>query len=603
MADAYYKADEMQKAIEIYEQVAKENPKTKFSAQARNAIGMHYYNSKEYEKAIEEFKKANEEAPDSDVANDATLVMGKSYESLGKNEDAVKVYLDFAKAHPSHRLAAQASLTAAKIYENKLDMADEAIETYKFVASKFPLSSSAREAREALTNMGVDASEIPTGDTHIQGSGQTGEPQTVTQLGGNRARRRATNVPRTDADGLTRSTQRPAEEGSGLTTPSAQVASSASRTVSPDFGVDPLNLLPDISADSQGTMYDAIYMIGITYLQSGQYKEAGALFEKSLQLVGDKPWNNTASAYLYLGKCYKGIGKPEKAAEMFKQAIKKDSKMIDKMIVEGETQYGEQEYDKALDSYKTALGLVPYKDADIYYNIGLVYKKLGQKENELDAFERAVALKPNNIDAVQSLAEVLYYRMNNPIRATLYDSEAKGQGNNDYKVQKEIGDLCYKYNSYSWASTKYNSGIRVLNLKINDDLKKAIGTTDEAKSAFPDPAKITLKAVIESANSGNNIAIDALKKVDEMVNDLYYLTARRALAQLKNNQLKGAQESIATSRAEFPAIEGNAEFQYAVGEIELAQGNKDAGVSALKKALEINPEHTNASAKLKELGL
>lgn len=603
MADAYYKADEMQKALGIYEQVANENPKTKFAGEARKAVGMHYYNSKEYDKAVEQFNKVSEEVPDSELASDSALLAGKSYEALNKNEDAVKIYLDFAKAHPTHRLAPQASITAAKIYETKLDMPDEAIEAYKFVTSKFPLSSSAREAREALINMGIDESDIPTGEGGQQVQSATGEPQAMAQLG-TRTRRRATNAPRTDSDGLTRSTPKPAGDSTGAVGPNtAQATAAQARSVSPDFGIDPLNLLPEISADQQGTMYDAIYMIGITYLQSGQYKESGALFEKALELNGGKPWNNAASSYFYLGKSYKGIGRPDKAAEMFKEAIKKDSKVIDKMILEGETQYGEEEYEKALESYKTALGLVPYKDADIYYNMGLVYKKLKQSDKELDAFERAVALKPNNTDAIQSLAEVLYYRMNDPVRATIYDTEAKGQGNNDYKVQREIGDLCYKYNSYSWASTKYNSGIRIINLKINDELKKAIGTGDEAKKISEDPLKINMKLVLEASASGNQLATDALKKVEPMVTDLRFMIARRALAQIKNKQAKDAKTILDQAKVDDPAIENTAEYQYAIGELELAQGNKDAGVAAIKKAIELNPEHIEATAKLKELGL
>jgi tetratricopeptide (TPR) repeat protein len=597
MADAYYKMSEMQKALQIYDQVAKENPKTKFAGEAETAIGMHYYSSKEYEKSLEEFKKVGEEVPDTDLANDATLWIGKSYEMLDKNEDAVKTYLDFAKAHSTHRLAPQAALTAAKVYETKLDKPDEAIETYKFVATKFALSSSAREAREKLTNMGVDASEIPTGEAQVQA--QSPQPQTTSQPAA-RAKRRAVNVPRPDI-GSTPKTTTTSTTGTG--TSQATQPTAESRTVSSDFGVDPIDLLPDISADQQGTMYDAIYMIGITYLQSGQYKESGALFEKSLQLVGNKPWNNAASAYLFLGKSYKGIGKPEKAAEMFKEAIKKDSKIIDRMITEGETQYGEEEYDKALESYKTILGLVPYRDADIYYDMGLVYKKLNQPEKELEAFEHAVALKPNNTDAIQSLAEVLYYRMNNSVRATLYDTEARGQGNNDYKVQMEIGDLCYKYGSYSWASTKYNSGIRIITQKINNDLKKAIGTGEEAKKISEDPTKIDLKLVSVAATSGNLLAIDALKNIEPMIPDLRFIIARRALSQIKNKQIKDAKLILDQAKVDDPGIENTAEYQCAVGELELAQGNKDIGVTAIKKALELNPNHLEAAAKLKELGL
>jgi tetratricopeptide (TPR) repeat protein len=609
IADTYYKQlNDQPKGLELYNEVIKANPKTKYAGEAENSIGMHYFQAREFDKAVEQFQKVGEEVPDTDLAYDATLWIGKSYEESKKYQEAVKIYLDFLKVHPTHRIAAKVALAAAKIYEVQLDMPDEAIETYKLVASKYGLSSSAREAREALTNMGVNASEIPTGDAQQPTAQvQQNQPQTTAPVA-SRTRRRASNVPRGDLDGAKTTTgQQTGQPQAGTQTgPQGTQAAQGvaqTRTMSPDFGIDALSLLPNVSADSQGTMYDAIYMIGITYLQSGQYKESGALFEKSLQLVGNKPWNNAASAYLYLGKSYKGIGNKEKAAQMYKEAIKRDSKVIDKMILEGESQYGDDEYPQALESYKTALGLVTYRDWEIYYDIGLVYKKMKDTDNELESFERSVALKPNdNLDALQNLAEVLYYRKNDPQRATLFDSEGKNQGNSDYKVQKEIADLCYKYNSYSWASTKYGNGIRVVNQKILEELKKSIGTGEEAKKISEDPLKIDLKLVMASAATGNKLATDAMKKVTPLIDDRRFMVSRKTLAQIKNKQLVDAQKQLDAAKADDPDIEKTAEFQLAMGELLVAQGNKDAGIAAIKKALEIDPQHLEATAKLKELG-
>jgi len=615
MADTYYKQmNDTQKGLEVYAEVAKAYPKSKYSAEAEKDIGMHYYQAKDYDKAVEAFNKAAEEAPDTDIANDSLVMVGKSYEDAKKYEDAVKAYLDFSKNHPAHRLAAKIGLTAAKIYQDQLDKQDEAIETYKFVASKFGLSSSATEARQALKDLGVDAAEIPVagaqpgaaGTVQAQAPDQN-EPKTIAQLG-TRTRRRASNAPPPEIGSIKKTTT----QGTQATTPQGGQSDSAqqmqSRTVSPDFGIDPLSLLPDISADQQGTMYDALYMIGITYLQSGQYKESGALFEKAIQLSGNKPWNNAASAYYLLGKSYKGIGNKEKSTQMLKEAIKRDSKIIDNMIRDGETQYGEDEYDKAIDSYKTALGLVPYRDWEIYYDMGLVYIKLKDPDKELECFERSVALKPNdNIDALQHLAEVLYYRKNDPARATLFDAEAKGQGNNDYKVQKEIADLCFKYGSYSWASTKYGNGMRIITSKINDELKKAVGTGEDAVKISADPTKIDLKRVLDAAATGNTAAIAALKKVEPLLADYRFMIARRALSQTRNKQYVDAQKLLDESKVKDPEIENSAEYQYALGELNVNPdnklGNKEVGIAALKKALELDPQHQEATAKLKELGL
>jgi len=596
IAETYYeRMDDQEKGLKTYEEVANAYPKSKYSGESYWAIAMHYFQAKDYDKARQNFAKVTEEIPGTEMANDAALAIAKSYEELKKYEEAANMYLEFSKTHPQHRRAAQAGLDAAKMYETNIDDPDKAIEAYKFVASQYAISSSGREAKEALTNMGVDLSEVPpataeAGSVQVAPNESTEEsdPGQMANIGVTR-RRRASNVARS----------------SDLTTRASAAAAAqeqpASRTVSKDFGVDVMNLMPNISVDQQGTMYDAMYMIGITYLQSGQYKESGALFEKSIELSGSKPWNNAAKAYYFLGKSYKGIGNNEKSEAMLKEAIKRDPKVIDEMIRSGETQYGEQDYEQALDSYKTALGLVPYRDSEIYYKMGLVYQKLKDPDKELDSFERSVALKPNDADAIQHLAEVLYYRKNDPVRAALYESEAKGQGANDYKVQKELGDLSYKYNSYSWARTKYGNGSRVLGKKISDDLKKAIG--DKANQITEDPTKIDIKMVSASAASGNQTAIEAIEKVAPLMDDYRFINARIALALTKNKQYKEAQDQLDKLLAEDPNAANSAEYQYAVGLLALSQGNTEAGIAAVKKAIEINPNHEEAANKLKELGI
>jgi len=673
MADTYYKQmNDPQKGLEVYADIAKAYPKTKYSAEAEKAIGMHYYQAKEYDKAVEAFNKAAEEAPDTEIASDSIVMVGKSYEDAKKYEDAVKVYLDFSKNHPTHRLSAKVALSSAKIYQDQLDLQDEAIETYKFVASKFSLSASAMEARDALKNLGVDAAEIPTLESQTATPGtsqvQADEPKTIAPVG-TRARRRASNAPPPDISSLKKTTG----QGTQSTTPQGPQNDAAqqmqSRSVSPDFGIDPMDLMPTgMATDQQGTMYDAMYSYAGSFIAEGKYKEAGALFEKAIQLAGNKPWNSAASAYYLLGKSYRGVGNNEKATLMFKESIKRDSKIIDNMIREGETQYGEDDYDKALYSYKTALGLVPYRDWEIYYNMGLVYIKLKDVDKELDAFERSVALKPNdNVDAMQHLAEVLYYRKNNPARAGLFDSEVKGQGNNNYEVQKEIADLCFQYNSYSWASTKYGNGIRVLNDKITKDLKNALKFNinsnlqssldnnvipEELKKEFGDSGGISisakpvlsvtskgsswqitdgdssyiikkegdklvtyeleqnlsLKSVSDAAMAGNKLAIEALKKVVEpLLPDYRFMIARRALSQTRNKQYVDAQKLLDESKVKDPEIVNSAEYQFAIGELNVNPdnklANKEVGIAAIKKAIEIDPQHQGAANKLKELGL
>jgi tetratricopeptide (TPR) repeat protein len=243
---------------------------------------------------------------------------------------------------------------------------------------------------------------------------------------------------------------------------------------------------------------------------------------------------------------------------------------------------------------------------------------LGDADKEMAAFERAVALKPRFVDAVQHLAEVLYYRKKDARRADLYDTEARGQGNTDYKVQKELGDLCYKYGNifaseagrdrqsdscYLYADTKYKNAVRLLNNKMNADFKDVLeaGDASEAKKIVENPAKVTLKLVSEAAASGNELAAEALKKVKKLLDDYRYVSARVVLVRIAREQPDRAQEYLDEIKSVDPGASESADFHFAVGELALAQGNKDAGLAEIKKALEIDPKYKDAIDRLKEL--
>ncbi|MFC1713953.1 tetratricopeptide repeat protein [Candidatus Poribacteria bacterium] len=604
LAKTYYeRIEDHQKGLEAYEAVVSKYPKTEVAGKANYAIGWHYFNAKDYEKAREKFAIVTKEMPGTEESGNAALAIARSYEELKKYDEAADLYKEFAASHPKHKYAPQAGLSAAKSYE-QAGKNDEAVEAYKAVVKDHSISSSGREAQDALTNMGIDTSEL------IQLPETETEPAQPSTIGVRSRRRRATNAPRDDLG-------RVIEQGEGAEGEGGQQR--ASRSVSPDFGVDPADIMPPgMTGDAQGTMYDAMLMMANMSLQSKEYNNAGALYERAIQSAGNKTWKSAPSAYFGLAKSYKGIGNDEKAAEMFRKAISLDRKIIDRMILSGETAYGDEEYDEAIKAYETALGLAAHKDAEIYYNLGLVYLKLKDPDKELEAFERAVALKPNFAEAVQHLAEVLYYRKKDATRAEIYDKEARGQGNTDYRIQKELGDLSYKYGAafskeedrerqsdscYSWSKIKHGNAARLAKNGIEAQLKNIIAAGDEAeaKQITPGDEKITLKLVSDSAAAGNPLALEALQKSADLLAEYRHIGSRIVIAQARLKRDKDAQKQIDKLKADDPNIADSADFHLALGEFALLQGNKDVGLSEIKKALEINPEHKEASEKLKEV--
>ena len=603
LARTYYdRIEDHQKGFEAYEEVMSKYPGTEVAGRANYAIAWHYFNAKDYEKAREKFAIVTKEMPGTEEADGAALAIARSYEELKKYDEAANLYKEFAKSHPKHKYAAQAGLSAAKSYD-KAGKPDEAIEAYKDVVRGYSFSSSGREAQETLTNMGIDTSElIQLPETETQ---QPARPQTQSTIGARTRRRRATNVPRPDIG----SRPRPGQEEEQM----------ASRGISPDFGVNPADVMPPgMGVDAQGTMYDAMFMMANMSLQSGEYNNAGALYERAIQSARNKSWKNASNAYFGLAKSYKGIGKDDKAVEMFRKAISLDRKIIDRIIISGETAYGDEEYDEAIKTYETALGLAPHKDAEIYYDLGLVYLKLGDVDKELEAFERAVALKPSFEEAIPHLAEVLYYRKKDSVRANLYDREARGQGNTDYKIQKELGDLCYKYGAtfskeadrerqsnscYSWSKIKHSNAARLIKREIESRLKKIIeaGDETEAKQITPGDEKITLKLVSDSAASGNPLAAEAIQKSAALLAEYRYIGSRIVVAQVRLKRDKDAQKQIDKLKGDDPNIADSADFHFALGELALFQGDRDAGLSEIKKALEMNPELKEAAERLKEI--
>ena len=85
---------------------------------------------------------------------------------------------------------------------------------------------------------------------------------------------------------------------------------------------------------------------------------------------------------------------------------------------------------------------------------------MGDPHKAMESFERAVAAKTDSTDALQSLAEVLYYQLNERKRAEIYQDLVDAKGNT-YHGEKELGDVCYKYGNYTRAKTKYEAAARI----------------------------------------------------------------------------------------------------------------------------------------------
>jgi tetratricopeptide (TPR) repeat protein len=172
--------------------------------------------------------------------------------------------------------------------------------------------------------------------------------------------------------------------------------------------------------------YLAMEHLAEVYTARGDYEKAAALYEKALEL------NPKPHYYLKLGEVYEKLGRPAKSEELYGNAearykeyaesgIKGHSRELvlfyaDKNVnldralelAKGDSDDTEDIYaydtlawayyktgnlDKAMDSINKSLRLGT-KDALLYYHAGVIYHKLGKKEEAAKYFDLVLATNP-----------------------------------------------------------------------------------------------------------------------------------------------------------------------------------------------------------------
>ena len=84
-----------------------------------------------------------------------------------------------------------------------------------------------------------------------------------------------------------------------------------------------------IQIDRQGTYYDAVLMITNSIFQSENYRDAGALYYRGVELTKQDKTGIDPYHYLSLSICYRKLGLHQRAHEVLKWAISKDSQMLE----------------------------------------------------------------------------------------------------------------------------------------------------------------------------------------------------------------------------------------------------------------------------------
>lgn len=514
--------------LKAYEAVIAAAPESDEAAEAHYNLGMHYYREKDYKTAQAQFDTIINKFPQLELSHNAQLMLAKSYEDAQNFEQAVEIYDNFANRNPRSERAAIAIARKGQIQKENLKDEEEAKRTYQSLVKRYgKVEGTEEEIEKAKQELTALNASIPEPDDPL-----------ATQAGRAYARQQAT-----------RERDRPrggAERSRAMGNVDTIIADSG-------FGVSASEVMRNfggqggIAGDEQGSYYDAELMIASFFYGDENYRDAGALYFDAIARAEAAKAKIDPYAYLRLSICYRKVGMHQRAKEVLKQAAKRDSGVIEAVINTGRTHYTSESYEQALETYNSVIGLAQGKDSEIYWLISLVHQKLGEPEKEREVLERSVAANTQNIDAMQSLAEVLHYRLKDRKTAAIFQDLVDEKGDS-YIGSKTLGDLTYKYGNYVQARAKYRAAARTA--------KRLLGKSEN----------------------------DAEKR--ELQNQVVYATALAARATHHLNREEDAQKMIDELAVEYP---DHALIPYGRGELALLNGDTETAVAEFKASIEKNP--------------
>ena len=514
--------------INAYEAVIAAVPKGEEAAEAHYELGMHYFRVKDFKAAQTQFDAVVNTFPGLELSHNAQLMLAKSFEEAQEFEQAVEVFDNFANRNPRSGRAAVAIANKGRIQRQHLKNEDEAKRTYQNLVKRYGKVEGAEKeieiAKQELTDL---KAHIPEPDDPLA----TQQARALARQAETRERDRPRGgVERSRAMG--RVDTQVVDSGFGVST----------SEVMRDFGGQ-----MGISSDDQGSVFDAQLMIANFFYGDENYRDAGALYFDAIQSAEADKVKIDPYTYLKLSICYRKVGMHQRAREVLKKAASRDGGVIQAVIDTGRNHYTSESYEKAIETYTSVIGMNRSRDSEVYWLISLAHKKLGEPEKERDALERSVAANTQNLDAIQSLAEVLHYRLKDRETAGIYQDLVDQKGDS-YIGAKTLGDLTYQYGNYVQARAKYRAAAR------------------------------TAKRLLDKAESGVE------KK--KLRNQVVYATARAAQATYHLKKAEEAQQMLDDLETDYPE---HALISYGRGELALLADDADTAVAEFKTSIERNP--------------
>ena len=573
------KMDRPQLGVKAYRDLIADAPDSGEAAEAHYRLGIYHFRIKDYESAQQSFDAIVNKFPNlGNLSHNAQLMLAKSYEETGAYKKAIATYDNVVNRHPESDRAAQALTNKAKIQKEYLKDRIAAEQTYQSLIKQYNNVEGAEEtiddARRELQSMGahVPQPEIDSGTSYDRAQER-------------RMKRRERDRPRGGAE-LSPAMGYDAYGNSG-------------------FGISPEEVIREFgnpweggghgrSGQNDDETQTMIKVVADINFLIQKYRNAGTLYFRAIKVAKESHKKIDPYDYIRLSVCYRKVGMHQRAVETLKEGARKNVTVLEAVITSSTNKYQDGEYESVLEALQPIAGLDRTKDPEIYWRLGLAYKKMGDLHKAVESFEHSIASDTDYIDSIQSLAEILNYQLKERERAIIFQDIIDTKSHTSIG-EKELGDICYKYGNYLRSKSKYEAAVRIAQReKENSDI-----TPSERHNLDNQILYTKIHAAMADYQNGGNVQaqerIDALAAEHPTHPLIAYGHGQMAL-------LKGDVETaIATFETTIEKDPASDAAPIALGEYYLSQKNPDAAIGVWEGVLKTYPQNQGVRRRLNAL--
>jgi len=306
------------------------------------------------------------------------------------------------------------------------------------------------------------------------------------------------------------------------------------------------------------------------------------------------------TSFLFLGNVYVAQGDLAKASEAYENTLKLDPNNLRALENLG-NYYAILDPDKSISYYQRYIDIDP-RDADIYFQMGLVYQKRGDFIKAQPLYQKSLELDPRQLASHLAMADLYEEQKSTPAAMAEYAAAAQIQPSNPM-ILLRLGNLDYRDQKWDEAArafqevktiTPQDPTVHYWLARVAEEKKNWKEAATEATRAYDlsqDPQFLPLMAYYLTLDRQLTEAIKVLEKARETdphnANVLLFL----GMDYLDLDKPEKAREVLIKGVAAYPK-DAQMRFQLAVTEDRL--GHFDDAVREFQDLLTIDPKNAAA---------